>query len=166
MKFPWEENKEDSKRLELVLFIGIQASGKSTFYRHYMKQTHELVSKDQLARNSRSRDEQQEKLIREYLSVNRSVVVDNTNPTVKERANIIRIGKEFNALIVGYYFEPTLQDCIQRNSLRTGKSRVPDAALYTTIKKLELPTREEGFDTIVRVKQDPMTLFAINPITD
>jgi len=38
---------------ELVILVGLQASGKSTFYRRHLSGTHVLVSKDLLRNNRR-----------------------------------------------------------------------------------------------------------------
>ena len=43
------DNAHDA--LELVIFVGLQASGKSTFFRERFATTHELVSKDLLRNN-------------------------------------------------------------------------------------------------------------------
>jgi predicted kinase len=64
--------------VELIIRIGIQASGKSTFYRSRFASTHTLVSKD-LLRNNRQPVRRQAQLIAEALQAGRSVVVDNTN---------------------------------------------------------------------------------------
>ena len=47
---------------ELVIFVGLQASGKSTFFREGFAATHEHVSKD-LFRNNRNRNRRQEELV-------------------------------------------------------------------------------------------------------
>jgi predicted kinase len=38
--------------MELVVFIGLPASGKSSFYRQRFSSTHALVSKDRMSRTS------------------------------------------------------------------------------------------------------------------
>ena len=53
---------------------------------------------------------------------------------------------------MGYYFESRIQECLKRNSLREGKSRVPDVALYATLSKLERPFYQEGFDRLFYVR--------------
>jgi predicted kinase len=68
--------------MELVVFVGLQASGKSTFFREGFAQTHEHVSKDLLPHN-RDKNKRQENILRAALSAGRSVVVDNTSPTPK-----------------------------------------------------------------------------------
>ena len=137
--------------LELVIFIGLQASGKSTFFRGRFAATHELISKD-LFPNNRSRNRRQEELIGAVLSAGRPVVVDNTNPTPEDRRTLVRQGREHGAKIVGYYFESTARECIERNRLRAGKAKVPDVAIYATAKKLVPPSYSECFDELFRVR--------------
>ncbi len=43
----------------------------------------------------------------------------------------------------------------QRNRLRTGKARVPPPALFGTRKRLQPPSRAEGFDAVQVVTLDP-----------
>jgi predicted kinase len=100
--------------MKLVIFIGLQASGKSTFFRNYLAATHILVSKD-LMRNNRNRARRQAQLVEAALQAEHSVVVDNTNPTVEDRASLIELGNQYGVRIVGYYFESNLKDCLERN---------------------------------------------------
>jgi predicted kinase len=137
----------------LVVFVGLQASGKSTFFRERFAATHEQVSKD-LFRNNRNRNRRQAQLVREALGAGRSVVVDNTNPAVEDRGPLIEIGRQFGAGIVGYYFELGMRECLGRNARREGKARVPDVAIYATAERLVPPSRAEGFDELFRVRLD------------
>lgn len=66
--------------MELIMMIGLQASGKSTFARSRFGATHEYVSKD-LLRNTSNPARRQQQLIEAALRQERSVVVDNTHPT-------------------------------------------------------------------------------------
>jgi predicted kinase len=132
---------------ELVLFIGLQAAGKSSFYRNRFAGSHDLVSKDRFP-NNRYPARRQRQLVQEALGAARSVVVDNTNPTVEDRAELIALAHRFGAAVIGYYFESRLADCLERNRLREGKSRVPDLALYATRKRLCRPSFTEGFDRL------------------
>jgi hypothetical protein len=52
--------------------------------------------------------------------------------------------------VVGYYFESKVEDCLRRNRARA--KPVPDVALFATIKRLQRPRREEGFDTLRHVR--------------
>jgi hypothetical protein len=117
------------RRVELVIFVGLQASGKSTFFRERFAATHAHVSKD-LFRNNRDRNRRQSQLIEAALGKSVSVVVDNTNPTVEDRRSLICLGRRFEAEIVGYYFDSTVRQSIGRNRQRAGADRVPDVAVY------------------------------------
>jgi predicted kinase len=137
--------------VELVVFVGLQASGKSTFFRERFAESHQHVSKD-LFPNNRNKNRRQEHLLRAALSAGRCVVVDNTNPTLEDRRVLIGLGGEYGARIVGYFFDASVRECIRRNEVREGKARVPDVAIYATAKMLVAPSIEEGFDALLRVR--------------
>jgi predicted kinase len=146
--------------LELIIFSGLQASGKSTFYRAQFAATHELVSKDLLGKN-RHKQRLQEALITAALQAGHSVVVDNTNATVADRAPLILLGQTYGATIIGYYFDSALRDALARNRRREGQARVPDVALYATMKKLTRPTLAEGFARLFTVSITGEGTFAL-----
>ncbi len=137
--------------MELVIFIGLQASGKSTFFQEYFAKTHTLVSKD-CFRNNKNRDRRQSQLIQAALQARQSVVVDNTNPSIESRSSIIQQGQIYNSIIIGYYFNSQVPQCLKRNQLRLGKARVPDIAIYATMKKLVKPSYTEGFHQLFSVE--------------
>jgi predicted kinase len=132
---------------ELIIFVGLQASGKSTYYHEHFAATHMHVSKD-LMPTTRNRDERQRQLIEAALKEGRSVVVDNTNPTPAVRAPLIELGRRHGARVLAYYFETTVKDSVARNRLREGKARVPDVAIFVTAKKMVPPGFQEGFDEV------------------
>jgi predicted kinase len=132
---------------ELIIFVGLQASGKSTWYRNHFAATHVHVSKD-LMQNARNREEKQREMIEAALARGASVVVDNTNPTPAVRAPLVEIGRRHGARVVAYYFETTVKDAVARNRLREGKARVPDVAIFVTAKKMVPPGSNEGFDEV------------------
>ena len=80
------------------------------------------------------------------------MVVDNTNPTAEDRRSLVELGHKLGARVVGYYFEAEARECVERNSGRQGKARVPNVAIYATAKKLVPPSRSEGFDELFRVR--------------
>lgn len=136
--------------MDLILFVGLQASGKSSFYRTRLAATRELVSKDLMPNNKRP-ERRQRQLIEEALARGASVVVDNTNPTPAVRAPLIALGHTYGAQVIGYYFDTPLGVCLARNRQREGRARVPDIALFATRKTLTPPALAEGFDRLFRV---------------
>ena len=137
--------------MELVVFVGLQASGKSTFFRERFAASHEPVSKD-LFRNNKNRNRRQGQLVEAALRAGRPVVVDNINPTVGDRRPLVELGRRYGARIVGYHFDSGTRDCLARNARREGRARVPDVAIYATAKRLVPPSPEEGFDELFCVR--------------
>ncbi len=137
--------------MELVIFVGLPASGKSAFFRRRFAATHVHVSKDALGR-ARSRAAGERELIEAALRAGRPVVVDNTNATAAVRAELIRLGRALGARIVGYYFDADPRACLARNRRREEPARVPDVAIFGAAKKLEPPRHAEGFDVLHRVR--------------
>lgn len=140
-----------SAAMEVVVFVGLQASGKSTYYRSHFASTHVLVSKD-LLRNNRNRVRRQRDLATAALQRGESVVVDNTNPTTADRAPLVALARSFGARAVCYYFESRIDSCRKRNASREGRARVPEVALRSTAKRLEVPLLTEGFDELFYVR--------------
>jgi predicted kinase len=148
--------------MDLVLLIGLQGSGKTTFCERRFADTHTYVSRDRLRNNRRPRRREQE-LIRLALAEGQSVVVDNTHPTAADRAPIIALARQHGARVIGYFFEPDLEACLERNRQRQGKACVPDVALFATVKIWEPPTIAEGFDELYLVQLSTNGDFAVTP---
>jgi predicted kinase len=136
--------------MECVILIGLPASGKTTFYRGRFAGTHDHVSKDAM-RHNRQPQRRQEELINAAFAAGRSVAVDNTNPTVADRAAIIAIARRHGAEVAGYFFPTEAGDALRRNRAREGPDRVPAVAVFATRKRLERPTYGEGFDRLYTV---------------
>lgn len=133
--------------MECVILVGLPASGKTTFYRDRLAGTHDHVSKDLMPHNRRPQ-RRQEQLIADALGSGRSVAIDNTNPSVAVRAPLIALARAHGAQVVGYFFPADAKDALRRNRLREGRERVPDVAIFTTRKRLQPPSYEEGFDRL------------------
>src|SRR5918996_2153413 len=137
--------------MDCVILIGLPAAGKSTFYRERFAGTHDHISKD-LLRNNRKPERRQEQLLVESLAGGRSLVVDNTNASVATRAPLIRTAHAHGARVVGYYFPTEAGAALRRNRAREGRERVPDVAIFAVRKRLEPPSRDEGFDELFEVR--------------
>ena len=148
--------------LEVVILIGFQGAGKSTFRAQRFDGTHALVSKDRL-RNNRRPERRQQRLIAEALAAGKSVVVDNTNPSAEERAGIIETARGAGARVIGYFFASSLDECAARNRERPEDARVPDVGMFATAKRFVRPSRREGFDDILTVRTLTDFRFDIGP---
>jgi predicted kinase len=143
---------EEIAFMEIIIFVGLQASGKSTFYRTHFAATHEHVSKDLLIKSKNmNKNQQQAERIERAFQEQRSIVVDNTNPTLQDRLPLIDLGRRYGATIIGYYFQPEISSSRKRNMQRTGKEQVPEKAIFITAYKLMPPSYAEAFDTLYYV---------------
>ncbi|GHO54661.1 ATP-binding protein [Ktedonobacter robiniae] len=148
--------------MELLLLIGLQGSGKSTFYRTRFASSHAYVSKD-LLRNNRRPARRQLQQVEDALRQGQLVVVDNTNASRAERSELIELGKRLGARVIGYYFAADVTRSRERNARREGRQRVPDVAIFATLKRLERPDYSEGFDELFFVRNNDEDGFDISP---
>lgn len=133
--------------MEAVIFIGIQASGKSTFYKERFFKSHIRISLDML------RTRNKENIILDACAAAKQpFVVDNTNPTIEDRRKYIEKAKDNKFRIIGYFFQTTSSEAAARNKSREGKEVVPPIAIYGTNKKLQVPSFNEGFDELYFVR--------------
>ena len=137
--------------MELVVLMGLPGSGKTTFYRSRFAATHVQVSKD-LFPNNRNKARRQQQLLEEALAGGFSVVLDNTNPTVDDRAAPIVLARAYGAAVTGYVFPRDIAGALERNRGREGKARVPDIAIYATAQRWQPPSLDEGFDDLCAVR--------------
>jgi predicted kinase len=151
--------------LECVIFVGLPGAGKTTLYRERFAATHRHVSKD-LWPNARRPGPRQQKIIDEALAGGFSAVVDNTNPTIAERAPLVSLARRRGARVIGYFFEVTTRAAVARNASRTGPGKVPNVAIFTAAKRLQRPSLAEGFDQLFRVEIADDRSLQITEITD
>lgn len=130
----------------VVLFVGIPASGKSTFYHRYFSDSFARVNLDTL--HTRSKEQS---AIESCFANGKSFVVDNTNLTKEVRQKYISMAKSAGYRMVAYCFQSSTRDCLARNAERTGKAKVPNAIMASMARKLEPPDKSEGFDLIYSV---------------
>lgn len=147
--------------MEAVIFIGIQGTGKSSFYLERFFHTHVRINSDMLKTRHRLR-----LLLNTCLEAKQPFVLDNTNITKEVRAELIAQAKAAGFRVVGYYFRSDIASALVRNSERTGTARIPDRGVLGTYKKLDLPQRDEGFDALYYVQIDPAGKFQVEEWAD
>ena len=147
---------------DAVIFVGLQASGKSTFYQERFFDTHVRINLDMLKTRRR-----ESLLLQACIEAQQPFVVDNTNVTAAERTGYIETARAAGFRVVGYYFETTVSAAIGRNNARTGKARVPPQAIGGTAKRLQPPTLAEGFAVLYHVRIVPGGSFLVEeqPVT-
>jgi predicted kinase len=132
--------------MEAVIFVGVQGSGKTSFYRERFFETHIRISLDMLRTRLR-----EQLVLAACLQANQPFVIDNTNPTTSDRARYIKPAQTSGCRIIGYFFEATLEDAIRRNNRRDGKQRIPVPGIAATFRKMQVPNLEEGYDELYTV---------------
>ena len=127
---------------QIIVFIGIQASGKTTFYKellasygyaHINLDTLHTRTKESLA-------------ILDCYDRGQSFVVDNTNHEKSDRERYIPDAKAHGYEVIGIFFQSRVRDCIARNEKR--ETKVPVKAIPCTQNRLQLPEYAEGFDKL------------------
>ncbi|SDQ22874.1 ATP-binding protein [Actinopolyspora saharensis] len=139
--------------MELAVLIGLQASGKTTFYQRVLAETHVHVSKDNFP-NARNRQRKQLRLIAEALAAGRNVAVDNTNPAPEQWHPLVERARTHRASVVGYWFPPDPTATLRRNATRPESSRVPEMGIHDTLGRLRRPHPSDGFDQLHTVRFD------------
>ena len=168
------------QELELVVFVGIPASGKSTMAKQYKEQGYIILSSDEL----REKTEQEiadgrfvlpsntnlnsfvfESLkakAKQLLREGKSIVLDATNLGRKRRMNFLRVAVKTKCHKKCIIFITEPDECYKRNAQRQGYARVPDEAMYKMCCNFECPNYWEGWDEIVPFAQKEEYAFDMN----
>lgn len=142
--------------MEAVIFVGIQGSGKSTFFRQRFFDTHIRLSLDTLKTRYR-----ENLLVDACIASKQKFVIDNTNLTRTDREKFIVKAKAAKFKVVGYCFRAELEAAIARNDLRTGKAKIPKLGILGAYKRLQIPTMDEGFDELFYVQIGETKTFMV-----
>lgn len=129
----------------MVIMIGLQASGKSTFCQTHLSD-HKHISLDELKTRNREKN-----AVLSCIEKQEDFVIDNTNPSIMDRQRYIEMTRGTDYKVIGYYMRSVIAECIPRNEQRTGSARIPRTAIASTSKKIELPSYEEGFSELYYV---------------
>jgi predicted kinase len=127
--------------MEAVILCGLQAAGKTTLYRDRFLETHARISMDLLRTRSR-----EAAFLRVCFETRMPFVVDNTNPTVADRARYVEPARAAGFKLVGFFVEVDYTVATARNVARG--QRVPAAGLRDVARRFVRPTLEEGFEEL------------------
>ena len=144
--------------MQLIIFMGIQASGKSSYYLLNLAHSHLRINLDMLKTRHR------ENIIFEAgLASKTKMVIDNTNPDDESRARYIQRAKDAGFEVIAYYFKTDLNSTLERNKQRQGKAYIPEIGVRATYKKIQVPHLNEGFSEIFQVQIIHHGEFSIFP---
>lgn len=142
--------------MEAVIFVGIQASGKTTFYKEVFFRTHLRINLDMLKTRHR-----ESVILEACIHAKQRFVVDNTNAQRIERQKYIIPARKAGFKVIGYYFDSDINDSLKRNAQRTGKEMVPELGVRGTYSRMESPVVYEGFDQLYRVLIEKDGVFTV-----
>ena len=152
-----KEAKLSSDKQELIILVGCQASGKSSFYReHLATKGYTQVSQDLLRSKEKCLS-----LTDQLLKAGKSVVIDNTNPDTTSRSGYIQIAKKSSVPVRVFWLQTDREHCRHNNMFRRltdySKSHggVDDRVINIYMNKFEEPNLEEGIEEIVEVNCIP-----------
>ncbi|WWC92336.1 polynucleotide kinase 3'-phosphatase [Kwoniella dendrophila CBS 6074] len=138
--------------LEIVLFVGPPASGKSSFYRkHFAIEGYEHINQDLLGTRDKCL-----RIAETFLGEGTKVVIDNTNRNKETRAYWIRLAMRMKIPIRLFHFLCPLELAKHNNVYRAcyGPSDEPTRTLLPMLAfnsygaAFEKPSIDEGFDEI------------------
>ena len=145
--------------MQLIILIGIQASGKTTYYLQNFFDTHIRINLDMIKTRHR-----ESILFNACLESQTKCVIDNTNPTKADRARYIKPAVLKGFQIVGYFFLPNIELSIRRNEIR--KNPVPEVAIFSTLNKVQTPLFSEGYDKLFFIRSEQNNGFCVTEQTE
>lgn len=145
-----------ANHMEMIVLIGPQGAGKSSFCVQRLLNSHVRISLDLL--RTRHRESQ---FVALCLRTQQRLVIDNTNPLRSDRQRYLEPALKTGYRCVAHYFLTPLPQALLQNATRIGKARVPDKAIVATSRRLEPPSFDEGFTAIFEVRPDSEAGFSI-----
>ncbi|MCO5589605.1 hypothetical protein L7F22_043573 [Adiantum nelumboides] len=153
----FSHSSTNSDQIDLVLFVGPPAAGKTSFFRqHFANRDYVWINQDTLKTAAKCQTE-----VRKSLEAGKSVVVDNTNRNVTTRSHYIEIAEELgNVQVRCVFFDVSEELCWHNNLFRVRaglqpidepRQLLPKLAISSYFKGLEIPKKEEGFNADIVV---------------
>jgi HAD superfamily hydrolase (TIGR01662 family) len=158
---------------EIVLVLGYNAAGKSTYVKEYTDKGYHRLNRDELGGKL---DSLPQILTDLFKKGTKSFVLDNTYVNVESRKSIIDCGKKLGIPVRAVWLTTSFEDAqfnaCQRMIRKAGRlldpvdfkttkdpNLFPPVALFTYKKNFEEPMKKEGFSDVVIVpfvrKKDP-----------
>lgn len=150
--------KRRSPLLKIVLTVGLPGSGKSTYL---ARRGLNAISSDEIRRLLADDPTDQtiharvfatiRYLIRQRIAVGRPVTyVDATHLTRWERRPYFQLARRYGCRLEALFFDVPAEVCIRRNRKR--HRLVPEQAILEMMRRVEPPSKHEGFARVRRVR--------------
>lgn len=149
----------------LFMMVGAPGTGKSTFVLNNMKEDFIYISRDEIRYSFLEEGDdyfaKERKVFNEFiLRINEAImwddypniIIDATHLTKASRAKVLKrlaTVDEIRAMVM----TTPLEVALERNAKREGRTRVPDDVIKSMYNSFELPTKEEGFDSIAYINE-------------
>jgi len=152
----FEGSSITSDKQEMLIFVGMPASGKSSFAKKYLEpKGYVWINRDTLKTPAKCL-----KAAEAALEKGKSVVIDNTSPTTADRANYINLAKEASVPVRCFVFELSRELANHLNFFREkvtdgDRRRVPDVGFNVYKSKFQQPTMKDGYKEICTVRFVP-----------
>jgi len=122
---------------KIIIMSGIPASGKSTITKQYSKPTDTILSRDEWRIKYRGgkytpkeREAWHESINASLRSLNGDVWIDQTTLGMSSLASLLAsINITANDEVIIYLLNTPLDECLERNSKRSGNEKVPEKQL-------------------------------------
>lgn len=152
----------------LIVMIGVPASGKSTFAKQLAKEKDYFYASRDEVRFALIKDkdhyfDRENDVWREYinritmhLEKGETVIADATHLNRGSRLKLLNAvrPKVKPAQVIGIVVDTPFEVCLERNSKREGLANVPNTAMYNMQRSYKIPTQDEQFNEIYVVRDN------------
>ena len=129
----------------MVVLIGIPGAGKSTI-RAEMFSSHAAVSLDMLENRTKNAED---KLLMALCEKGVDIIIDGANVDKTKRRRYTRFARDYGYDAIALFVDTSLDAALARNEFRDRK--VPEGAIRSYCKKLEVPEVSEGFSSVYTI---------------
>ena len=142
----------------VCLLIGPPGCGKTT-YSYSLKEIYPgsvIINRDTLLGGGKSATAVQcVRRVTALIKTERQIIIDATHPSTQSREPYIKLAKTAGIRVIAIVFDIAIDIAKHLNWIRgiCGGSFIPNIAYGVYSKNLSIPTREEGFDDVIFVKQ-------------
>lgn len=156
--------KIKTKLPKLIIFVGFQASGKSTLAEHMLKyigsQNAIRISKDDMRTGSVD-------LFMDNVKNKKTILVDSCNFSKEKRLSWLKLG--FNPSSWCIFMDTPFEECKYRISKRKDHPTIPDGTTGVKIldsvrDQLEVPVLSEGYDKLIHIQKESELDFFLSEL--